>query len=120
MRLIVNNVDILPYVAQGGIKWQRNDIEAPGTGRALDGFLYRGRVATKIRLDITCKPLKKEELRIVLNAIKPEYVTVYYDDPMDDTVTRTMYSNNNPASFFFIDSKGDEWWTGVTFPLVEA
>lgn len=119
MTLIVNNVDMIPYIALGGIKWQRNDIEAPGTGRTMDGTLMRERIATKIRLDITCRPLTKAELSIVLNAIYPQFVTVTYDDPMYGRVIKTMYSNNNPASFMMIDSRGIETWNGVTFPLIE-
>ena len=82
-----------PYIATGGVKWQRNDIDSPDTGRAMDGMMYRGRVATKIRLDITCRLLRADELRIVLNAILPEYVSVTYDDPMYGRVTKTMYSD---------------------------
>lgn len=113
-------LNVVPYIAQGGLKWQRNDIDAPDAGRAMDGFMYRDRVATKIRMDITCRPLTKSEVQLVLNAIAPEYVTVYYDDPQYGYTHKTMYSNNNPATFFFIDEKGQEWWTGVTFPLIEA
>ena len=119
MTLTVNNVNIVPYIAQGGLKWQRNDIDSPETGRTLDGVMHRGRVTTKIRLDITCKPLKASELSIVLNAIYPEYVVVVYDDPMSGRVTKTMYSNNNPASYLMPQSDGDDLWTGITFPLVE-
>lgn len=119
MTLTVGGVNMIPYIAHGGIKWQRNDIDAPDTGRTMNGTMMRGRVATKIRLDITCRPLTKAELSIVLNAILPQFVTVTYDDPMYGYSIKTMYSNNNPATFFFIDSKGVERWNGVTFPLIE-
>jgi len=119
MTLTVNNVDMIPYIAQGGIKWQRNDIDAPNTGRTMDGTMMRGRITTKIRLDITCRPLTAAELSIVLNAILPQYVTVTYSDPMYGSAIKTMYSNNNPAAFFFIDEKGVERWNGVSFPLIE-
>lgn len=119
MTLTVNNVDIIPYIARGGIKWQRSDIDSPDTGRTLDGLMHRGRIATKIRMDITCRPLTASELSIVLNAIYPEYVTVRYDDPMQGAVTKTMYSNNNPASFLIIQENGTEMWTDITFPLIE-
>ena len=112
-------VDMTPYIASGGVKWSRSDIDSPSTGRTLDGLMHRGRVATKIRLDITCRPLKASELSIVLTAIYPEYVTVTYTDPMSGTVTKTMYSNNNPASYLFKRPDGTEWWSGITFPLVE-
>ena len=54
MTFKINNVDFSKYVASGGLKWSRNDIDSPNTGRTLDGLMHRGRVATKIRLDITC------------------------------------------------------------------
>lgn len=119
MTLTIGGVNIVPYIAQGGLKWQRNDIDSPNTGRTMDGTMHRGRVATKIRMDITCRPLTATELSTVLNAIYPEYVTVAYTDPMSGSVTKTMYSNNNPASFLLIQSDGTELWTGVSFPLVE-
>ena len=119
MTLTVNGVNMLPYVAYQGLKWQRSDIEASDAGRTMDGILHRGRVATKVRLDVTCRPLTSSEASIVLNAILPEWVTVTYTDPMSGTVTKTMYSNNNPASFMLKKKDGREYWNGITFPLIE-
>lgn len=119
MTLTINGTDMVPYIAYGGLKWSRNDIDNPETGRSISGLMYRGRVATKIRLDVTCRLLKGDELRMVLNKILPEYVTVTYDDPMYGTVTKTMYSNNNPAVYQVHKNDGTEWWSGVTFPLIE-
>ena len=115
-----NAVDMVPLVAHDdGFRWQRYDIDDPATGRTLDGLMHRGRVATKIRLDIKCRPLTADELNTVLNAILPEYVTVTYTDPMYGIVTKTMYSNNNPATHALWKPDGTEWWDGISFPLVE-
>ena len=119
MTFTVNGVNMLPYIAKAGVKWQRSDLDAPDSGRTLDGLMHRGRVATKIRLDVTCTPLRSSDAAIVLNAILPEFVTVTYTDPMYGNVTKTMYSNNNPASFLMIDEDDVEWWEGITFPLIE-
>lgn len=119
MTLTIDGVDMTPYIAYGGIKWQRNDVDSPNTGRAMNALMYRGRVATKIRLDITCRPLSTRELRTVLNTIQPEYVTVTYDDPLYGITTKTMYANNNPAVYQVKRPNGIEYWSGVTFPLVE-
>ena len=85
--------------------------------------MVRDRVATKIRLDITCTPLRLEELRALLNLIYPEFVTVTYDDPMEGTVTKTMYANNNGAQFMqkkpTIGESESEYWNNITFPLIE-
>lgn len=120
MVLTVDGVNILPYLAyEGGIKWQRNDLDSDSTERTLDGEMQRDRITTKIRLDITCRPLRSSEASVVLNAILPVFVTVEYVDPMYGLVTKTMYSNNNPASFMMIQDDGTEWWNGITFPLIE-
>lgn len=120
MVLRIDNIDITPYIAFGGVKWQRADIDASDSGRVLDGKMYRTRVALKRRLDITCRPLKLHEASIILKAIYPVFVTVTFTDPMEgEVVTKTMYSNNIPASFMMRRKNGDEYWGGITFPLVE-
>ena len=119
MVLIVNGVDLTPYIASQGLKWQRNDVDGPDAGRTMDALMHRERVSTKIRLDITCRPMTSAEARVVLQTIYPEYVTVRYTDPMIGDTTKTMYSNNNPATFYCLRSNGEEVWTGITFPLIE-
>ena len=115
----INGVDILPFIAQKGIKWQRNDLDGENAGRTMDGIMHRSRVTTKIRLDITCLPLKSADAKTLLNLIYPEYVTVEYTDPMYGPVKKTMYSNNTPATHMCIHSDGTEYWEGITFPLIE-
>lgn len=119
MVLKIDGVNILPYVAHQGIKWQRNDLDSADAGRTMDGVMQRGRVASKIRLDITCRPLRSEEAKIVLNAIYPEYISVEYTDPMYGLVIKQMYSNNNPASHMMVQDNDVEWWHDITFPLIE-
>ena len=120
MTFKINGVDITPYIANRGLKWQRSDLEAPGSGRALDGTLMRNRVATKIRWDVTCIPLTTAQASLVLTAVMPVWVEVTYTDPqLGRDVTKTMYSNNNPASFLMRKSDGSEYWDGITFPLIE-
>lgn len=82
----------------------------------MDGTMHRERVSSKVRLDITCLPLSTAQAMIVLNAIYPEYMTVEYMDPQYGLSVRTMYSNNNPATY--IDTSTDKW-EGITFPLIE-
>jgi len=119
LQVLIDGTDITDYIAFGGLKWSRNDIDAQNAGRTLDGSMVRDRVATKIRLDITCRPLKAEELQLVLNLIEPQYVSVEYDDPMMGRRIGTFYANNNPASYCMRWPDGTEWWNDVSFPLVE-
>ena len=118
-RIVIDGTDITDLIAFGGFKWSRNDIDAPNTGRTITGLMIRDRVATKIRLDITCRPLKSAEHSMLMQLIMPEYVQVTYDDPVDGLVTKTMYANNNSSTFLIKHPDDEEYWGSVTFPLVE-
>ena len=117
--ITIDGVDITPYIAFNGVKWSRNDVDGPNTGRTMSGLMVRDRVATKIRLDVTCRPLNDTELHTLLNLLLPVFVQVTYEDPMYGLVTKTMYANNNPATIFKKQNDSLEHWTDITFPLVE-
>lgn len=115
----INGTDITPYIASGGLKWSRNDLDGPNAGRALDGTMYRDRVAIKYRWDVTCRPLTSQETAKVLSLIQDEYVTATYTDPVTGTEkTIQCYSNNIPAQYL-MNVGGKEYWTGITFPIIE-
>lgn len=119
----IGSTDITNWIAYQGLKWSRNDVEAPDAGRTLDGLMHRGRVSTKIRLDITCVPLKDSDHRTLMNLILPETIQVTYTDPMYGTVTRTMYSNNNSSQYMMKKVYGNtviEYWDNVQFALIEV
>ena len=116
----IGGVDITKYIAQGGLKWARNDIDSANAGRTLSGQMNRGRVTQKMKLEIKCKPLLTSETQVLLKLINPEYVTVDYIDPMFGERTGVQfYSNNVPASLLFIDPDGVEHRKDISFPLVE-
>lgn len=120
MVLTIDGTNIVPFIAYNGFQWQRSDVDGEGAGRMLDGTLERNRVATKVRLDVTCRLLKSAEVSLVLSAIMPEWVSVtYYDPQVGGVVSKTMYSNNNPATYQIKHPDGTEWWGGITFPLIE-
>lgn len=115
-----NWVDITPYIAFGGLKWSRNDVDAANAGRNQLGDMLRDRVAIKHRWDVTCRPLTAAEQAIVLKLIEPEYVNVRHTNPKTNTVTTAYYySNNIPSTFAIRHKNGTEYWSGLAFPLVQ-
>ena len=115
----INGTDITRMIALRGMKWSRNDIDGQNAGRNLDGDLVRDRVATKIRLDITCRPLTDSEHTTLMNLLMPEFVSVSYNDPMFGRVTKVMYANNHNSEYCIRQKNGEEWWYNVEFPLIE-
>lgn len=121
LRVTINGTDITDYIAFQGLKRGRNDVESPNAGRTLDAVMHRGRVATKLRWDITCRPLTSQELSILENLIMPETVNVTIEgDPYYDTWTRRCYANNTSASYLILKPDGRQLWGGITFPIIEV
>ncbi len=114
----IDGVDITGLIARGGIKWSRNDVDGPNAGRNMAGTMIRDRIATKIRLDITCRPLRNTEHTMLLNLLEPTSVEVIYDDPLEGVVTKQMYANNHASTFVMKRSYGAEIWD-CSFPLIE-
>lgn len=116
----ISGTDITPYIAWGGLKWQRADVDGPNAGRDMTGSLIRDRLAIKYRWDVTCKPLTASQMSTILSLIQPVWVQVTYTDPVtNSTVTRTMYANNFGMNYQMITREGVEYYAGLTFPLVQ-
>ena len=115
----IDGVDLLRFVQKKGIKWKLTDKKGKNSGETMDGTMHRGRVASKVRLDVTCIPLKSEDSATVLKAIRPEYVSVKYTDPELGVVTKTMYCESRPATHMVLQDDGTEYWDGITSPLIE-
>ena len=121
LQVIIDGVDITDYIAFQGLKRGRSDIDSPNAGRTLDGVMHRGRVATKLRWDVTCRPLKDAELTTIENLLMPEYITVtVIGDPHYGTWQRRCYSNNTSAEYLIRKPNGTQYWAGITFPLIEV
>lgn len=119
----IGSTDITNWIAYQGLKWSRNDVESADAGRTIGGLMHRGRESTKIRLDITCVPLKDSDHKILMNLILPETIQVTYTDPMYGTVTKTMYSNNNSSQYMLKKVYGNtvvEYWDNIQFALIEV
>lgn len=119
MTLIVNGVNLVPYLVDSGYKVTRSDGDSSDAGRTMDYTMHRGRIATKYRIDATLRVLTKEEAYVIMPALMPEYVTVTYTNCFTggDQIT-TMYSNNNVATI--TDSyDGNDRWIVDAIALVE-
>lgn len=118
----VNGVEMLPFIEAGGLKFTYNDIDAPNSGRTLDGKMHRGRICTKTKVEIKYLPLSTSDSRNILNAISAEYVTVATNiDPKHGTTSYTMYNSTRPATCWVVDKKtGVGKWQDLSASLIEV
>ena len=93
----INNVDFVPFIAENGIVWTRNDIDSAEAGQMLDGTVRRDRIIMRRRIEITIinKRLTNAQMATIQQAIYPQWVDVEFPDPLTGTnLTRKFYSNN--------------------------
>lgn len=115
----IDGVDITPYILESQLQWTRNDVDGPNADRALDGTMYRDRVAIKAKWTVPCVPLAGPDAAKLLTLIEPEYITVECTDPSKNKVRKFQaYSNNVPATHM-ITEDGVDKWSGISFPLIE-
>lgn len=117
----INGVDITPFIQFEGLKYSTFDLDSSEAGRTLDGNLRRSRVATKVRWDVPCKPLRTSEAIQLFKILRPEWVQLKASDLAFGLRTGTFYSNNNSISMRITSKVSDdeELWEGLTFPLIE-
>lgn len=120
MKLIVNGVDMLPYLEGGGYKVTREDADSPDAGRTMDGTMHRARVTTKFRIDATFKALYTADAEKVLPALLPEYVEVTYTNPwLKGNQITTMYNSTGSATVDTSFGNGKDRWNVDALALVE-
>ena len=118
--LKINGTEIAGYIKVDGFEWQRNDIDGSGAGRSVTGKAIRDLIATKIRLDCTCRELTGTE-RTTLEGLlfAAEFLTVTCDDSIFRGSSRKMYCSAMTGGFSRRKSNGTEYWKSVKFVLVE-
>ena len=119
MQIMIDGTDITSLIKFQGVKWLRSDVDGSNAGRNMAATMIRDRVGTKMRLDISCKPLTDAEHKLLMRLLEPEFVSVSYDDPMLGYRTAVMYSNNHSSEYLMTMKNGTEYWQNVSFPLIE-
>ena len=114
----IGEEDFSRLVEEGGIKWSRNDLDAEGAGRSLNGTMRRKRVAVKRKLSFTCWRMDTETIMALNRALYPQFINVTYLDPIDGVSTRTFYGSSVESATQVVIN-GETYWEGTTFALIE-
>lgn len=118
--LQIGGTDFSSYPAADGFQWERNDVDAPNSGRDLSGKMRRKIVARKDKIQVTCRDLKPAELTTLINALSSTNVSVTYTVPgTSSTRTATFYNSQKKAGIV-MDLGTIMLYSGVQFDLVEV
>lgn len=111
-------VDITPFIKYQGVEGTRNDVDGPNAGRVIDNALmYRDRLATKMKFQITTIPLEMSTAVMIENLLMPEFFTIRTDYFTGSSKQYTVYSNNVSKTYVINKEYGE--LVKLSFPIVE-
>lgn len=112
-------VDITPYIAWQGLTFSRNDVDAPDAGRDMSGFMHRGRVAVKEKMNIQTVIMTKAQSAALQTLLYPETIQVRVTPyPRTNAAHIMSMYTNNVKTTYVIHKQYDELQS-LSFPLIE-
>lgn len=67
------------------LKWGLQDVSIGDSGRDDTGYMFKGRVCQKRKLELEWSAISPSVASTILQAFNPEYVDVRYFDPMENS-----------------------------------
>ena len=112
--------DITPWIAWQGLTFSRNDVDAPNAGRDMSGYMHRGRVASKEKMNIQTVQLTRAQSARLQTLLFPETILVRVTPyPRTNAAhIMNMYSNNVKTTYVIHRESGEDLQS-LSFPLIE-
>lgn len=112
--------DITPWIAWQGLTFSRNDVDAPNAGRDMSGYMHRGRVAVKEKMNIQTVQLTRAQSSKLQALLYPETIMVRVTPYPRTNAAQilNMYSNNVKTTYVIHRENGEDLQS-LSFPLIE-
>jgi hypothetical protein len=112
--------DITPWIAWQGLTFSRNDVDAPNAGRDMSGYMHRGRVASKEKMNIQTVQLTRAQSSKLQTLLFPETIMVRVTPYPRTNGMQVLYMySNNVKTTYVIHRKSGEDLQSLSFPLIE-
>lgn len=110
--------DYSDMVKLSGLSWKRNDLDAEGSGRTLDGKMHRVRITDKRSLDYALMPDRQSRYADLDMDLQQQQFQVQYSD-LHGILTKTFYCSSFSATLD-LDINDTREWSGGSFTLIEV
>lgn len=111
--------DITDYIANKGVTWSFNSVDADGAGRSLDGIMHRKQIAIKNKLEFQCRPLTSTEVKTLRTLLANEWLDIKFTDNAEVT-TFKGYRGANISTAVLISHNNKDMWGGLKFSCIEG
>ena len=110
--------DITGLVANKGITWTFNSVDADGAGRNLDGVMIRKQIAIKNKLEVKCRPMTSTEMVSLKTLLANEWLSASITDDSGN-VTFKCYRGATLSTAILVSHTASQVWQGLSFSLIE-
>lgn len=112
--------DITQWIAWQGLTFSRNDVDAPNAGRDMSGYMHRGRVASKEKMNIQTVQLTRAQSSKLQTLLFPETIMVRVTPYPRTNAMQVLYMySNNVKTTYVIHRESGEDLQSLSFPLIE-
>lgn len=112
--------DITPWIAWQGLTFSRNDVDAPNAGRDMSGYMHRGRVASKEKMNVQTIQLTRAQSSKLQTLLFPETIMVRVTPYPRTNGMQVLYMySNNVKTTYVIHRESGEDLQSLSFPLIE-
>ena len=101
------------------MSWSLQDVSIGDSGRDDTGYMYKGRITQKRKLELEWSAITPDKASIILNAFNPEYVNVRYFDAMENNwkiINAYVGDRSAPVKIWTVKSKIYET---IKFDIIE-
>lgn len=109
--------DYSDMVQLSGVGWKRNDLDADGSGRTLDGLMHRSKVTDKRTLEYSLMPDRQSRYASLDTDLSQVEFEAQYED-LHGVLTKTFYCSSFSATLDQ-DAASPEW-SGGGFTMIEV
>ena len=109
--------EITNLIAEKGLTWTWNSVDADGAGRSLDGVMHRKQIGVADKFEVKCRPMTSAELVTMKTLLKNEWLdTKLVDDA--ETVEFTCYRGATVTTAALVSFTAVQKWDGIKFSLI--
>ena len=101
------------------MEWICQIPQACDSGRDDKGYMYKGRVTQKVKIELSWSAVKPSVASTILNAFNPEYINVRYFDPKANAYQIKNFYVGDRSAPTKIWAVGQKIYETVSFDIIE-
>ena len=96
------------------------DVEdSDSTMQMSDGSINRDIIAVKRQIEVDFDTLSWANCSVILNLFQEDFTNINYPDPLLGTYTTKTFFVTRKTSPYLVKHKGELYWQGLSFTLIE-